>query len=171
MSEYQAQKALAEYVSIKARLRAEFPDLAEDETALLDTLEGVTDLREAIIAIMRSRDDDAILIEGIQARIDELQDRGSRFSDRATKKKTFVAAIMERAEIKKIEAPDFTLSLGKKARQLVVSDESAIPPEYWTEKVVRSLDKKALKDHLAVEMTIPGASLDNGGVQLTVRTK
>jgi len=170
MSEYQAQKALAEYVSIKARLLAEFPDLAEDETALLDTLEGVTDLREAIIAIMRSRDDDAILIAGIQARIDELQQRGSRFSERAVKKKAFVAAIMERAEIKKIEAPEFTLSLGKKAQQLVISDEGAIPEQFWKEKTTRFLDKLALKDVLKVG-TIPGASLDNGGVQLTVRTK
>jgi hypothetical protein len=48
------------------RLRVEFPEVAEE--TLADTVEGLSDLDEAIAEILRSRLDDLALADALQAR-------------------------------------------------------------------------------------------------------
>lgn len=170
MNMHRAYNLLTLHQQYKDMLLVQFPELAEDEGALLDTLEGLTDLNENLIAILRSRDDDLMLVTGIEARVKELNERKARLELRADAKRAFVCRVMEEAELKRLDAPDWTVSLGRKPQAVQITDEAAVPAEYWREKVTRSVDKTALKAALATGK-VPGAALDNGGVQLTIRKK
>lgn len=162
--------SVQEYRLTKERLLAAFPDLAEDETALLDTLEGETTLQEQIVALMRSADNDRILALGIKERMTELAARLTRMESRYEGKRELIASAMAAADLKKIEAPDWTLSLRRIPPSVVIQDEGLIPEAFKKSKTVVSVDKAALKAALENE-TIPGAVMSNGSVGLSVRMK
>lgn len=153
----------------KADLLREFPELAEDEQALLDTLDGCTDLAEVIEAFIRSADEDEALCAGAKERARQIAERGKRFDERASKKRLLVARALERAGIKKIERPEFTISLRNVPPAVVVTNETAIPVNFWQEKIVRSLDKTAIKKSLEAGTDVAGAHLSNGGITVAVR--
>lgn len=171
MNTHTAIQAAGLHATLKDRLLAQYPELAEDEQALFDTLDGLTELQPALIAVLRSRDDDLMLVEGIKGRMAELGERLRRLDERADNKRAFVTDIMDQSGLKKIEAPDFTVSLGRKPTSLIITDEAAIPEDYWREKTVKSVDKTLIKQALQDNFTVAGAALSNGGVQLTIRKK
>lgn len=159
-----------EYRLTKERLLAHFPGLEEDDQALLDTLEGETSLQEQIVALMRSADDDRILGLGIKERMAELAARLSRMEGRHDRKRDLIASAMAAADLKKIEAPDWTLSLRRIPPFVVIQNEELIPDTYKKSKTVVSVDKVALKAALEAG-PILGAVMSNGGVGLSVRNK
>jgi len=156
---------------LKEQLLVQFPGLSEDDHALADTLDGISDLDQMIVAVMRTADDDAMLVAGIEARMTELKERHARLEMRIATKRDIVGRVMERADIRKIEAPDFTLSLRNGAPKVTIIDEGLIPPSYWREKITKSIDRAALSDALKANIAVPGAALSNGGVSLSVRKK
>lgn len=161
-----AELSLHEYV--RAQLAAQFPDA--DEETLADTLEGLTDLREMLARVVRSFLDDRAMSEGLKLRIAEMQERLKRLEHRVTVKRELVTHVMERASIDKLVQADFSASLRPTPRPLVVSDEAAIPTEYWIPQPAK-LDRKGLGDRLKAGMAIPGALLGNGGVSVAVRVR
>jgi hypothetical protein len=114
----------ANYVAIKQRLLANDPDL-NDQT-LADTLEGLTDITEAIAAIVRSAITDEALADGLHGLMGQMQVRLSRFEERALKHRQIAQGVMVEAGIKKITAPDLTISLRSGSQALIVIDEAAI---------------------------------------------
>lgn len=158
---------------LRDRLLAEFPELREDEQALADTLDGVSDLDEAIAAVVRSLDDDEAMIAGIDVRVEELKERAGRFAHRVVKKREAIAQAMEAAALKKVVKPDFTLSLTAVKPKVLINDEALIPADYKVtpEPPAPRPDKKLIAAALADGFTVPGASLSNGGVTITLRRK
>ena len=162
------QFSKARYCAIRERLLAEDPDL--DARTLADTLEGLTDLHEVVAAIVRAAVIDEALSEGLRGRIAELEERLNGFEARAAKRRSIARDVMIDAAIKKITAPDFTISLRMGAPSLVVTDESAIPPPYWVQRAPR-LDRQSVTADLKRGIAIPGAMLSNSEPVLSVRTK
>lgn len=158
----------ATYGAIRERLLAEDPTL--DEQTLADTLEGLTDLHEVIAAIVRAALTDGALAEGLHNRIEEMQERLQRFEDRAAKRRQIARDVMVEAAIKKITAPDFTVSLRSGSPALVVTDEAAVPQDYWVPRAPR-LDRQRLHADLKSGSVIAGAALSNSEPVLSVRTK
>jgi hypothetical protein len=159
---------LSQYEYLREQLQAEFP--AIDDETLTDTLEGMSTLPEAMAAVIRSYLDDLTLASALGLRVSDMQARLSRIEQRAERKRGLVTYIMGRTEIKKIEEADFTASLRLTPRQLIINDEKQIPEAYWNPQPPK-LDRRRLSAALAVDASIPGAALDNGGVTISVRTK
>jgi hypothetical protein len=179
-------------------LREQIADIAAgDPDFIRDTLEGETNLHEAIGALVLSISEDDELEEGVKRAIDNLKVRKDRFKRRAEMKRALVATAMEIGEIAKIETPAGTVTAKSVPPKAIVTEESEIPTKFFeTPAPVLSLKKltAALKEREALLEAaranedaearrealeaadaalppIPGASLSNGGrtIQITKR--
>ena len=132
--------AAAGYRLIRDRIRAEDPQI--DERTLADTVEGLTDLHEIVAAIVRSALTDEALATGLKGRIAEMQDRLDRLQDRASKRRHIAKDVMTELDIKKITAPDFSVSIRPGMPALLVLDESAVPSLYWQPSAPRTQKRR-----------------------------
>lgn len=158
----------ATYLGLRDRLLASDPGL--DEQTLADTVEGLTDLHEIVGAIVRSAIVDEALAAGLHGRITEMQARLGRLEDRSSKRRQIARDVMVEANIKTITAPDLTISLRPGVPAVLVTDEKAIPANYWVPRDPR-LDRQALQADLKRDIQIPGACLKNPEPVLSVRVK
>lgn len=165
---HQVTTALALHEYVKEQLRVQFPEI--DDQTLADTLEGETDLTQLLVAIMRSADEDEMLVAGIKSRTEELQERKKRIERRIETKEAIVLHAMEKANLKKVEVPDFTVSTRATPGAVIVTDEKLIPADYWKAQDP-TLDKAGISADLKAKKDVPGATLSNGGVTLSVRRR
>src|SRR5690242_8429332 len=156
------------YRAIRDRIRAEDPQI--DEQTLADTIEGLTDLHEIIVAIVRAALADEALATGLKGRIAEMQDRLTRLQDCAAKRRQIAKDAMIELEIKKITAPDLTVSVRPGMPSLLVLDEAAVPSIYWEPREPR-LNRQGLLNGLKEGADIKGVALSNPEPVLSVRTK
>lgn len=145
---------------------------AEDAELLADMIEGETSLFEMIDAVVDRIGQEQELIDGIQKRQDELSARKDRIRYRQGGYKAMIEQAMSILDAKKLERPEVTLSLSKRAPKLVIYDESAVPAQYF-KRQDPAIDKKGLTAALkAIEHpddAIPGARLDPAPKTLTIR--
>ena len=94
----------------------------------------------------------------------------ARFQARGSKKRELARLAMEEAGLKKVSAPDFTLSLRPANPAVVVVEENAIPEAYWVPQPAR-LDKRNLLEDLKRGADVAGVELSNPPLSLTVRTQ
>jgi len=160
--------AAIHYRSIRDRIHAEDPQI--DEQTLADTVEGLTDLHEIIAAIVRSALADEALAIGLKSRIAEMQERLDRLQDRAAKRRQIAKDVMVELDLKKITAPDFTVSIRPGMPALLVLDEAAVPSIYWQPSAPR-LNRQGLLSELKDGTGITGVTLSNPEPVLSVRTR
>ncbi len=153
---------------LRERLAAAFPDA--DEETLMDTLEGMTSLTDSLAELLRSSQEDQSLASALRSRMADMQERYSRFEERARKKRVLVCTVMEEAELKKLTEPDFTVSLRPSRAPLMIIDEAAIPGDYWMPQPTK-LDRMGLISALSNGRDIAGAVLGNPPMTIAVRTK
>ncbi len=77
---------------------------------------------------------------------------------------------MVEVELKKIAAPDFTLSIRPGTSALVVVNEEAIPGDYWEPRDPR-LNRVDLLTDLKRGVSVPGVQLSNPEPVLSVRVR
>ena len=159
---------LSLHTELRRRLLEVEPDL--DETTLLDTLEGMTDLNEAIAELVRSALVDAAYVAGLKGRIEEMRERLARLEARVENKRALALATMEEAGIARIVAPDLTITMRASAPSLRVTDEQVIP-EWFSIPQPARLDKRSLTETLKAGEVIAGAELANPQNILSVRTR
>jgi hypothetical protein len=164
----QLHHSLAEHEYLRQRLKAEFPDA--DEETLRDTLEGLSTLPEMLACALRSYLDDIALTAALGIRITDMQERITRFEQRAEKKRALITSVMERADLKKLAEPDFTVSFRVTPPSLVVTAESEIPAAYWKPQPPK-LNRQSLTTALRNGEHVPGAVLGNGQSTISVRTR
>lgn len=160
--------AAISYRSLRDRLRAEDPQI--DEQTLADTVEGLTDLHEIVTAIIRSALTDEALVTGLKCRIADMQGRLDRLQDRASKRRQIAKDVMVELDLKKITAPDFTVSIRPGTPALLMLDEAAVPSIYWEPREPR-LNRQELLSELKEGAEIEGVVLSNPEPVLSVRTK
>jgi hypothetical protein len=160
---------LAHHLWLREGILAQCPDI--DEQTLTDTLAGASNLEEAVIAVIRSATEDEHLIAALKTHIAELGNRLDRLEDRKAKKRELIAAVMERADLRRVVGPDATISLTRVAPKVLITDEALVPDRYRkpVEPVKPKPDKALIKEALTSGAAIPGATLSNGGVTITVR--
>ena len=160
--------AAGTYAFIRDRIRAEDPRI--DEQTLADTVEGLTDLHEIIAAIVRAALADEALATGLKSRVAEMDERLNRLQDRAAKRRQIVKEVMVELDIKKVTAPDFTVSLRAGMPALLVLDEAVVPSIYWQPSAPR-LDRQGLLSELKGGAEIDGVALSDPEPVLSVRTR
>lgn len=160
--------AVYEWQRLKDELIAQFGE--GDDDALADTLEGISDLPRMIERVLESMDADEAMAAALAIQIEQRTERMERYKDRAKTKRGLVEDAMIRADIRRLEFPAVTVSLGKRPRTLMIADESQIPAQYWTPQDPR-LSKSMVTDALVDGIDVPGAALSNGSVGMNVRRK
>ena len=156
------------YRAIRDRIRAEDPQI--DEQTLADTVEGLTDLHEIITTIIRSVLADEALATGLKSRIADMQERLDRLQDRASKRRQVAKDVMIDLDLKKITAPDFSVSIRAGLHSLMVIDEAAVPSIYWQPSAPR-LKRQELLSELKDGAAIEGVALSNPEPVLSVRVR
>ena len=163
---------LANQVRLHAEFRdalmLKYPDL-EDEV-LTETLEGLTDLNEILAALIRSALDDEALVAALSTRLGEMKARLDRLSQRAKTKRSLVLNAMKKAELKRLIAAEFTVSVRAAPPTLEVIEAARIPQDYWKPQPAK-LDRQRLIQELKAGAAIAGAQLGPRTSQLSVRVK
>lgn len=153
-----------------ATLKAGLLAITDDGEAIRDTIEGSTNLHEAIRATVLSIEDDEVLAASLEIRIGLNTDRLRRFKSRIEAKKALIEQAMTIGEITSREYDIATISMTARPRKVVITDEASIPSDYFNQPAPK-LDKDKLKNALKAGATITGATLDNGHSSLTIRRK
>jgi hypothetical protein len=156
------------YCTLRDRIKAEDPQI--DEQTLADTVEGLTDLHEIVTAIVRSALADEALADGLKGRIVEMESRLERLKDRASKRRQIAKDVMIELDLKKITAPDFSVSVRPGLPALQVLDEAAVPSIYW-QPVAPWLKRQELLSELKAGTEVEGVALSNPEPVLSVRVR
>src|SRR5665213_657537 len=114
-------------------------------------------------------------IIALEADIDEatLADtlgRLQRLTERGAERRRIARDAMVEVDIKKIAAPDFTVSVRSGSPSLLVIDEGAIPEPYWEPREPR-LNRAELLADLKRGVDVPGSHLSNPEPVLSVRVR
>lgn len=167
-TEYQLRRQAEAAKALLANLKEIGAD--DDAELVADSIEGETNLHEAIEAALAEIDESEVLIAGLKAKVEAFRARQSATEARRDRIRALIEQAMAMTEQTKLRLPTATLSLAKRKPAVVIDDEAAIPSRFWTPQPPPppKLDKAALKDALA-EGDVPGAHLDNGGFGLTIR--
>jgi hypothetical protein len=169
MSHFQQMDAeLNRFTELRRRLVEADPDI--DERTLFDTLDGETNLQEAIGCVIRSALEDESLAAALKLRLEQMRERLERIETTADKKRQVALAAMEEAGIDKILEPDFTVSIRAAPSALLITNEQDIPEWFWIPQAPK-LDKRRLLDTLKAGTAVMGAELANRRITLAVRTK
>jgi len=160
---------------LMATLRAD--GAADDAELVADAVEGETGLHEAIEAALAEIDECEVIADGCKVREKMFAERRSAAEARAERIKAMIErACLEIELAEPLRLPGATLSLTKRARQVVITSEPDIPSRFFVDqpRPAPKLDKKALLhalNELPDGAAIPGATLDNGSVVLAIRRK
>lgn len=142
----------------------------DDPKLILDTIEGETNLAEACVVVLEECNEDEILIEGLKAKLDELSVRKGRMEKSVETRRGIILMAMDKAGLDTIRCPLGTMSVRPTPAKTVITDEAQLPARFW-KPGNPTLDRAALKAALDGGEQIPGASLSNGGLSLSVRVK
>nr|WP_309550667.1 siphovirus Gp157 family protein [Rhizobium rhizogenes] len=147
--------------------------LSDDAELVADSIEGQTNLAEALEEALSEIDECEILIVGLDEKIKAFDARKKMQADRAERIRALIEQALVSTEQKSMKLATATISLATRAPSLVIETESDIPARFWVEqeRPAPKLDKKALSAALKANESIPGATLDNGSVSLTVRRR
>jgi hypothetical protein len=144
-----------------------------DDQLVADSIEGETNLLEAIEAALDELDERDILMVGLDEKIKAFDARKKMLKDGSERIRAVIEQTMLATNQMSLRLASATLTLAKRAPGLVVTSEADIPARFWVEqeRPAPKLDKKALADALKAKEEVPGATLDNGSLSLTVRRK
>lgn len=156
--------------NLRDQLLAEYPSLAEDSEALLDTLSGIDDLEEQCLAVLRHALEREAYGKALAGMMDEMTARKRRLEDGAKTLRLAVLQAMQEAGLPRIKAADMTVTIGRSTKPKVLITEADAIPEHYC-RIRRDPDKTAIAAALEVGQIVPGAALGNHEPFLSVRTK
>lgn len=145
---------------------SKMPDM--DEATIADMVEGETNLHETIAKVMTLLSETEIMIVGLDDKLGGYNARKQRYVERKNYLRAMIEQAMVVGEIDGLELPDATLSLSHRKGGVVVVDETKIPSAFWR-KPDPEVDKSKIAEALKEGVEVPGATLGNGTVTLTVR--
>lgn len=161
------ERAKSHYVILRNQLISEYPELAEDDVCLGDTLEGATDLHEQLFRVLRQVKLLEAEADGVRTYINQLNARAARKDKAATSMRRLVANVMQELGITKLDAPDMTVRLSAGKSRAIVTDAAAVPDDLC--KIERTPLLTEIAAKLKAGESVAGCELSNGEPTLTVR--
>jgi hypothetical protein len=152
--------------SARALLKTYEEIIGDDAEVAAATVEGETNLHDVIARAAGRVVELNSLIDGTDALRLKIVARINRLEKQKEHLKTLIAAAMEIAEVRKLELPICTLSIRATPPAVVVTDESAVPSDYWSPQPPKLDKRRLLADLKQTGAPIPGAQLSNGGSTL-----
>ncbi|GGH14531.1 hypothetical protein GCM10007036_13910 [Alsobacter metallidurans] len=177
-------------------LREQIAALAGDDPEFIrDTLEGECDIDQLLNQLVASERFDDALIDGAKEAKLRLDARVKTLEARKDRKRVLILTGMDILGIRRWDAPAGVVSLTDKRPGVDVIEEADIPARFW-KKPDPVVDKKALNEAVLNRVAaledarkleplearlaalkqvdidhppVPGASVDNGGVTVTIR--
>jgi hypothetical protein len=144
--------------------------LSTDETELMSALrEDGADVDTLLLRLARAQDEATRNNEAVNARMDALRVRASRFHRQREEYRGAIYGIFDVLGVTKWKHAEFSVSLSEGKPGVVITDEAALPDEFV--RISRSPDKSALAEALRSGQVIPGAEMRNSLPTLTIRTK
>jgi len=156
------------FLELRRRLLELYPDV--DDQTLADTLEGATNLHEALAALIRSALDDECLAKALKERVTAMRARLDRLEKRAGVKRILATETMEMAQIRKLLEPDFTASLRQGPPSVDIMDEAQLPVAFLIPQPPKP-DKRGILEALSGGEQVPGAALCVPRPSLSVRSQ
>lgn len=151
---------------LRERLKAEY-GLDDDDEALADTIDGETDLGEQLAKLARDALRSEYMAKGIGELIKDTHLRKARLEHRAEKLRAVINWAMSESGMKKIPAPDMTLSLSRGKPPLSIEDEGDVPEPFCRLKL--EPDKRIIREAIENGDYIPFARLGNASPILTIK--
>ena len=148
-------------------LLAEFPQLADDEDLLRDTLEGNTRFNEIMERFLSAMRENETMAEAVSQRIGKMRERQTRLTHRAQFYRSLMHRLVERSGVKSIPLPEAKISVVNSPEKVIITDEAAIPDAFC--RITKEPNKTAIKSALKSGTSIPGATLSNGSTTIQVR--
>lgn len=152
-----------------ATLRAQYPELQDDEELLLSAIEGETNAHSIIERALAEKLDADVMAEATGVRISDLTQRKERFLAKGDAMKRFIKNIMKAAGLDKLALAEASLFITKPRLSVGIGSVEDLPQGYF--KTTRQPDKAAIKAAFDRGEDIPGAFQVLGDEGLTVRTK
>lgn len=149
------------------RLKALYPELADDETLLADTIEGSTRFESVLDRLNVAYLEVTGLREATLMLKQTMQDRADRFERRSDGIKSLMLAIMRAAGQRKAVLPSGTLSVAN-GRDTLELDEDFHAQGYM--RVKEEPMKADILAALKVGTEVPGARIVKAEPHLQVRT-
>ena len=153
--------------ALRQALKLELGDL-DDETLPAGVVQDLADIRQIAVETARSSLADEVLAEALRRRIDEMRERLSRIESARERKRELTLTALRQIGIQKIVEADFTLSVRSSAPVVEVTDELAIPKEFWAPQEPK-LNRGALYRALKAGQAVPGAIMDVGRPVIAIR--
>jgi len=168
-SAWRLEQSIAALQQVRLAL-ANDPDLDDDEGAILAALGdmGVDDPHMLLARMI----DAAVWAERraheAKSLEQEYRDRRHRYEAREDRLRSIIGQMMDAIETKRAAGKLATATIGDAPPSLVVTDDKAIPEEWW--RVERVLRRGDLGKHMReTGELVPGAYLSNGGTTLSMR--
>ena len=155
--------------TMRERLVAQH-ELEENDPALIDTLDGMTDLNEQIVAVCMSAREDEENAEALQRIINDMRLRKTRLKRRAEYKRGQAAWAMQETGQASIKSPSLTLSQ-RMGRPKLIIDEDRLPMDFKKSKVTYSADKDLIQSAVDRGDVPEGVQIANPMPILTIGRK
>jgi hypothetical protein len=164
------RSAAVNYAELRESLKREY-GLADDDQALIDTLDGMSDLKDMLIWGARRVKELEAQSAGLKDYIGQLKTRLDRIDGAAERLREQMAVAMMEGNTGPIKDAAVSLSARIGPRRVVISDELALPNGYLKAKTTYTPDKDAIRAELEAGRPVAGAQLSNGQPMLTLRVK
>jgi len=139
----------------------------DDPDFIRDTIEGETGLFEMVDLMVAADGEDAALIEAMEAYEAKIAGRRARIEKRKDIRRAILGTALELAETTKRECPAGTISLRKVAPSVILVEPADIPSKFFKAQPPK-IDKKAIGESLKSGETVPGATLSNGSLTVSI---
>lgn len=166
MSTYKLAQALSVLRAGMAQMLDEDGVIVTDVAAEMPDEAAAVD--DALRRVVRRAQEADALCEAAGRQADALSLRAKRFDQQSKDCRAIILSAMEALGEKNKVFPEATISVRETPGAVIITDESALPPDYIRTKTEpdKALIRQALKD----DYTVKGAEMSNARPALTLRS-